>query len=74
MSNSCPQALTMTAEGRQKSTVGQAVNLMSVDAKDICHTFCETATGMWTVPVKLLVVLTLLYRLLGPSMIVSQYT
>ena len=44
----------MTAEDRQKSTVGQAVNLMSVDAKDICHTFCETATGMWTVPVKLL--------------------
>ena len=64
----------MTSESRQKSTLGQAVNMMTVDSRDVSHIFTDTASEMWTVPLTLLVVLALLYRLLGPSMIVSQYT
>ncbi|KAL8596852.1 hypothetical protein ACOMHN_060660 [Nucella lapillus] len=63
------KALTMDAECRQQTTVGQAVNLMSVDAEDICHTLCTTASDMWTAPLRVIVVMGLLYNLLGPSML-----
>ncbi|KAK7496233.1 hypothetical protein BaRGS_00012643, partial [Batillaria attramentaria] len=63
------KALTMDTESRQESTVGQAVNLMSQDADQICHTFTWMSSAMWAVPVRIGVSLVLLYNLLGPAML-----
>ena len=64
----------MTSESRQKSTMGQAINMITMDSRHVSLIFTDTTSDMWAVPLTLLVVLALLYRLLGPSMIVSQYT
>lgn len=62
----------MDTESRQESTVGQAVNLISVDASDIREALTNMASEMWTSPAKIVLSLVLLYRLLGPSMLISE--
>ncbi|KAK7101675.1 hypothetical protein V1264_020017 [Littorina saxatilis] len=66
------KVLTMDTESRQESTVGQAVNLISVDASDIREALTNMASEMWTSPAKIVLSLVLLYRLLGPSMLISM--
>ena len=62
----------MDTESRQESTVGQAVNLISVDAGDICHAFTWMVSEMIFVPIRIAVSLFMLYHLLGPSMFISE--
>ncbi|KAL8566369.1 hypothetical protein ACOMHN_049327 [Nucella lapillus] len=65
------KALTMDTEARQESTMGQAVNLLSVDAGDISHAFTWMAAEMVCVPIRILASLFMLYQVLGSSMFIS---
>ncbi|XP_076469662.1 ATP-binding cassette sub-family C member 3-like [Babylonia areolata] len=65
------KALRMDTESRQESTVGQAVNLMSVDTGDICHALIWMAQEVIFVPVKVVIALVILYNVLGSSMLLS---
>ena len=64
----------MDTESRQESTVGQAVNLMSSDTGDICHALGWMVGEIVCVPIKLVLCLVLLYTVLGPSMLLSEWT
>ena len=60
------QALTVSNEARRETTVGEIVNLMSVDAERL-----RDCTGylwmLWSCPLQISIALYLLYNLLGPS-------
>ena len=60
------QALTMSNEARKTTTVGEIVNLMSVDAQRV-----QDATGYlwmtWSAPVQISIAVYMLWNLLGVS-------
>ena len=62
------QALKLNNESRRKSTVGEIVNLMSVDAQR----FMELTTYLnmlWSAPFQMCVCLYFLWKTLGPSVL-----
>ena len=67
MSHAYPmQALKLSNKARQTSTVGEIVNLMSVDAQR----FMDTVTYihmMWSAPLQIILSLIFLYLTMGPS-------
>ncbi|XP_052804271.1 multidrug resistance-associated protein 1-like isoform X1 [Mya arenaria] len=62
------KALTMTSEAKQTSTVGEIVNLMSVDCQRL-----QDLTGylwmLWSAPVQMILAMVLLWNTLGPSVL-----
>ena len=62
------QALTMSNEARKTSTVGEIVNLMSVDAQRL-----QDATGylwmVWSSPLQIVIAVYMLWGILGPSVL-----
>ncbi|XP_053408516.1 multidrug resistance-associated protein 1-like isoform X2 [Mercenaria mercenaria] len=62
------KALTMNSEAKKSSTVGEIVNLMSVDCQRI-----QDITGylwmLWSAPVQVILAMTLLWNTLGPSVL-----
>ncbi|KAK2159275.1 hypothetical protein LSH36_155g02029 [Paralvinella palmiformis] len=62
------KALTMSNEARKTSTVGEIVNLMSVDAQRM-----QDVTGflwmIWSSPLQIIVALWLLWGIMGPSVL-----
>ncbi|KAJ8315790.1 LOW QUALITY PROTEIN: hypothetical protein KUTeg_007940 [Tegillarca granosa] len=60
-------ALTMDNQARKDSTVGEIVNLMSVDTEHIQEVLAYL-WAIWSSPLQIIVALYLLYQTLGPSM------
>lgn len=62
------KSMTMNSEARTKSTVGEIVNLMSVDAQRI-----SDITGylwvVWSAPLQIILAMILLWNQLGPSVL-----
>jgi ATP-binding cassette subfamily C (CFTR/MRP) protein 1 len=61
------QALTMDNQARKESTVGEVVNLMSVDAKHL-EEMLSYLWALWSSPLQIAVSLYLLYNTLGYAM------
>ncbi|XP_060068351.1 multidrug resistance-associated protein 1-like [Ylistrum balloti] len=61
------KALTMSSASRKESTVGEIVNLMSVDTERIVSTL-QYLWGIWSSPLQMAVALYFLYETTGPSM------
>ena len=62
------QAMRLTSSSRRESTVGEIVNLMSVDAQR----FMDIMTYLnmvWSGPLQITVSMVLLWQLLGPSVL-----
>ena len=61
-----PQALTMSNESRKDTTVGEIVNLMSVDAQRL-----QDVTGylwmIWSCPLQIAIAIYMLWGIVGPS-------
>lgn len=60
------QALKMSNEARHTTTVGQIVNLMSVDAENLREAGAYLWL-LWSCPLQIGVAIFLLYRVLGAS-------
>ena len=60
------QALTMSSEARRTTTVGEIVNLMSVDAQRL-RDAASYLWVFWSCPLQIIVALVFLYLVLGPS-------
>jgi len=62
------QALTMSSEARKTTTVGEIVNLMSLDAQRL-----QDATGylwmIWSAPLQICIAVYMLWTLLGVSVL-----
>ena len=61
------QALTLTSGARKESTVGEIVNLMSIDTQHIQDTI-NYFWAVWSSPLQIGVCLYFLYEAVGPSM------
>ena len=61
-----PQALKMSSKARQNRTVGEIVNLMSVDAQRLMD-LVTYLYAVYSAPIQITIALVLLYRFLGPS-------
>lgn len=64
--HSCMQALRMSSKARQNCTVGEIVNLMSVDAQRLMDVVTYLY-AIYTTPIQITLALILLYKYLGPS-------
>ncbi len=62
----CPQALRMSSKARQNRTVGEIVNLMSVDAQRLMD-LVTYLYAVYSAPIQITLALVLLYKFLGPS-------
>ena len=60
----CLQSLRLSSAARQTTTVGEIVNLMSVDARKIQDAFLEIHE-MWAIPITVVIGIVLLWQLLG---------
>lgn len=60
------QALRMSSKARQNCTVGEIVNLMSVDAQRLMDVVTYLY-AIYTTPIQITLALILLYKYLGPS-------
>lgn len=68
----CPrQALTMNSEARRESTVGEIVNLMSVDSRNV-EMYVTYSFWMWMSPVQMVIAVYLLYTVVGVSMFAGE--
>ena len=61
-----PQALKMSNKAKQASTVGEIVNLMSVDAQRLMDTVTYLHM-IWSAPFQITLSLIFLYQAMGPS-------
>ncbi|XP_025097264.1 multidrug resistance-associated protein 1-like [Pomacea canaliculata] len=61
------KALTMNSEARRESTVGEIVNLMSVDSRNV-EMYVTYSFWMWMSPVQMVIAVYLLYTVVGVSM------
>ncbi|KAK3589166.1 hypothetical protein CHS0354_018871 [Potamilus streckersoni] len=61
------KSLTISGKARKESTIGEIVNLMSVDAEHI-RDVLQYMWAMWSSPMQIIVSLVFLYQTLGPSM------
>lgn len=64
----CSQALTVSNVTRKESTVGETVNLMSVDAQRFMD-FTLYMHQMWSSPLQIIISLVFLWTELGPSVL-----
>ncbi|XP_059176453.1 ATP-binding cassette sub-family C member 2-like [Physella acuta] len=62
------KALTISSSARKGSTVGEIVNLMSVDCQRL-QDILSTLLYIWTTPVQIIFAVTLLYYSIGPSVL-----
>ncbi|XP_067934005.1 multidrug resistance-associated protein 1-like [Watersipora subatra] len=62
------KSLKLTSSSRKESTVGEIVNLMSVDAQRFMDIMTYINT-LWSAPLQILIALGLLWDLLGPSVL-----
>ena len=60
------QALRLSSTARKQTTMGQVVNLMSVDAHRIREMYAYS-TLLWTVPIMITLALFFLWRTIGVS-------
>ncbi|XP_071797864.1 multidrug resistance-associated protein 1-like [Asterias amurensis] len=60
------KSLLLSSSARHNTTVGEIVNLMSVDAQR-CMDFCMYINTLWSSPLQICVALYLLWQILGPS-------
>ncbi|XP_069110716.1 ATP-binding cassette sub-family C member 3-like [Argopecten irradians] len=61
------KALSMSSAARKESTIGEIVNLMSVDTERIVSTL-QYIWGIWSSPLQMAIALYFLYETTGPSM------
>lgn len=64
----CLQSMKLTSASRRESTVGEIVNLMSVDAQK----FMDLMTYLnmvWSAPFQITVSMVMLWQVLGPSVL-----
>ena len=54
----------LSSEGRQESTIGQIVNLMSVDAQKFMD-LMTYVNLLWSAPLQIVIAMVLLYQQLG---------
>ena len=62
------QAMKLTSASRKESTVGEIVNLMSVDAQK----FMDVMTYLnmlWSAPLQIIIAIVMLWDVLGPSVL-----
>lgn len=64
----CSQALTVSNVTRKESTVGETVNLMSVDAQRFMD-FTVYMHQLWSSPLQIILSLVFLWAELGPSVL-----
>ncbi|KAI8877119.1 multi drug resistance-associated protein MRP [Backusella circina FSU 941] len=62
------KALVLSNSSRQKSTIGEIVNLMSVDSQRLMM-LCNFLNALWSDPFQIAIGMYFLYQLLGPSVI-----
>ncbi len=60
------QALRQSSKSRQITTVGEVVNLMSVDAQRLMDTMTYVHI-VWSAPLQIILSLIFLYQTMGPS-------
>ena len=56
----------MSSASRRKTTVGEIVNLMSIDAQKM-HDVCNSLHEVWACPILIVIAMVLLWRVIGPS-------
>ena len=66
MLSSHPQALRLSNKARRTSTVGEIVNLMSVDAQRLMD-LMSYLNMIWSAPLQIVLSLIFLYLTMGPS-------
>ncbi len=60
------QALTLSNSAKKRTTVGQILSLMSVDAQKI-QDFFQYTTLIWSLPVMIILAMYFLWQTIGPS-------
>jgi ATP-binding cassette subfamily C (CFTR/MRP) protein 1 len=60
------QALTLSPASRRNATVGEIVNLMSVDTQK-CQDICAFINYIWSAPIVVIVSIVVLWQILGPA-------
>lgn len=65
------KSFTLSIKARQKATVGQIVNLQSVDAGRFID-LLPFLHMLWSAPVQMVVATILLWQLLGPSVLAGM--
>jgi len=60
------KAMTLSPASSRNSTVGEIVNLMSVDVQK-CQDVCHFINFMWSSPVIIVIAIYFLWQILGPS-------
>jgi len=58
--------MTLSPSSSQRATVGEIVNLMSVDVQK-CQDVCHFINFMWTSPLIIVIAVYMLWQILGPS-------
>lgn len=61
------KALKLSSEARSYRTVGDTINLMTVDAQRL-QDFCPNGNMLWSGPLQVIICMFSLYKLVGPSM------
>jgi len=62
----CVKAMTLSPASSRSSTVGEIVNLMSVDVQK-CQDMCHFFNFMWSSPIIIVIAVSFLWQILGPS-------
>lgn len=68
LANPRVQALKLTSAARQSSTIGEIVNLMSVDAQRFVDLMVHLHM-IWSAPFQITVCMFFLWKILGPSVL-----
>lgn len=63
---SCRKALRLSNTARRTTTVGEIVNLMSVDSQKL-HDMCTDIHEPWAAPIMIIISMVLLWNIVGPS-------
>jgi len=62
----CVKAMTLSPASSRSATVGEIVNLMSVDVQK-CQDCCIFLNFMWSSPIIIVIAIIFLWQILGPS-------
>jgi len=58
--------MTLSPASSRSATVGEIVNLMSVDVQK-CQDICQFVNFMWTSPIIIVIAIYFLWQILGPA-------
>ncbi len=60
------QALKLSTTARQSSSVGEILNLMSIDAQKVHDTFADMHE-IWAGPIMIIIIMAILWYVIGPA-------